>query len=214
MIEMYRQDYYKILLTLSKTPDESSVLDNFTNALEEALGRGFPIDYCCPDGLDVSLLSSVILYFNNNWGRGQRFKNLTPDFVKILLNHNADVNIKDPQGWTPLMFATAMEADYSIDTLKVLLSQSAIDVNLSNEDGMTALDIICKDYIFCKNRFKEASQLEKIKLLIDAGGKLKQQLIGDKEKTKKLESFIAAYIEQKAQLNTDCYNYYDYDLLL
>lgn len=209
-----QKDYYKVLLTLSKTPDKSLVLENFTNALEEALNNGLPIDYCSEE-LNVSLLSAVLLYFNNNWSSSIRFEGFTPDFVKILIEHNANVNIKDQNGWTPLMFAATIEKEYSINTLKILLNHPAIDVNLSNEDEETVLDIICKNYIFYKgvDKSNEAFKLEKIKLLVEAGGRLKKKLDGDKERVQKLERFIASYKEQKKQLEQPLENMdWDYEL--
>ncbi|KZO96536.1 ankyrin [Calocera viscosa TUFC12733] len=59
------------------------------------------------------------------------------DVVELLLSHNPppDVNIKDSQGWTPLMIAASAGQD---DIVELLIGAGA-DVKAVNEKGITAL---------------------------------------------------------------------------
>lgn len=57
------------------------------------------------------------------------------DIVKLLLNHNADVNAHCATGNTPLMFACA---GGQVDVVKVLLKHGA-NVEEQNENGHTPL---------------------------------------------------------------------------
>ena len=55
--------------------------------------------------------------------------------VRILCQHGANVNTRDANGWTPLMFAVAHG---KLGTARLIICNGA-DVNLRNEDRATAL---------------------------------------------------------------------------
>ena len=65
--------------------------------------------------------------------------------VRVMLDHGADVNVFDPLGRTPLMYAAASDM-LLLDIVKLLIEQGA-DVNaksrhkLSGDTGLTVLDI-------------------------------------------------------------------------
>jgi ankyrin repeat protein len=55
--------------------------------------------------------------------------------AKYFIDKDADVNAKEPKGWTALMFATMLGTTESV---KMLIKAGA-DVNSKTEDGETAL---------------------------------------------------------------------------
>ncbi len=59
------------------------------------------------------------------------------DTIKYLLLNGADINAKNSQGYTSLMFASTIA--WREDIVKLLLSQSYIDVNIQDPYGNTAL---------------------------------------------------------------------------
>jgi ankyrin repeat protein len=62
--------------------------------------------------------------------------------VKILVEYGANVNSQDSDGQTPLMYAIICSYQRVID---VLLSSSAIDLSLTNEDGDSVWDLVAND---------------------------------------------------------------------
>ncbi len=78
--------------------------------------------------------------------------------VKMLLDHGADVNAKDPEGHTILMLAASSDA-LPVEAVKTLIERGA-DVNAKNANGETALE-------FAKQRGKTPI----VDLLIQAGAK-------------------------------------------
>ena len=63
------------------------------------------------------------------------------DFLeKLILNPKLDVNVQNNLGMTPLMFATEMRI------VKLLLKRTDLNVNLTNQDGKTALILACQHY--------------------------------------------------------------------
>ena len=78
------------------------------------------------------------------------------DTVKALLEQGADVNAKDNDGFTALMFAAR---DGQTDTVPALLAKGA-DVNAKDNDGRTAL-----------MRAKKKGHKEIVQLLKKAGAK-------------------------------------------
>ncbi len=66
------------------------------------------------------------------------------DIVQVLLNRDADVNMKDDGGWTALMRAaqggpTTIKEDHNA-IVRLLLAKGA-DVNVRSTNGMTALHL-------------------------------------------------------------------------
>ena len=58
--------------------------------------------------------------------------------IKTLLKAGADINAKDKEGWTPLMYAVRYQSNLTI--LNILLAEKA-DVKASNNYGLTPLVI-------------------------------------------------------------------------
>lgn len=58
--------------------------------------------------------------------------------VRLMLDHGADVNVRDEAGRTPLMFAANCDC-VPVDTVQLLIDRGA-DVNARNGAGLTALD--------------------------------------------------------------------------
>ena len=59
-----------------------------------------------------------------------------PEVVKLLLEHGANPNIQDADGWTPLHFAVK---SCHVDVVRVLLDHGA-DLTIRNNEGRTPLD--------------------------------------------------------------------------
>ena len=64
---------------------------------------------------------------------GNNFKD--GSVLRVLLEHGADINVQDDDGWTPLHRASY---DGALEVVRVLLEHGA-DVEVKGEDGMTAL---------------------------------------------------------------------------
>ena len=73
--------------------------------------------------------------------------------VKILLEHNADINLSDHRKETPLMYAV----DERNTKIVELLLKYKPDLTLKNESGKTALDIAYNrnNYVKKNNRFNK-----------------------------------------------------------
>jgi len=76
------------------------------------------------------------------------------EMVRLLLNHGADVNIQDAQGWSPLMFACSLDQTdgslTSLDHLDIVndLLRAGADVTLRNNQGFRAIDIVrCSSWV-------------------------------------------------------------------
>ncbi|MDD5108021.1 MAG: ankyrin repeat domain-containing protein [Candidatus Omnitrophica bacterium] len=59
--------------------------------------------------------------------------------VKLLLDKGADVNVRNSEGMTPLMYAAGRFVE--IETVKLLLNKG-VDVNVKANDGRTVLSIV------------------------------------------------------------------------
>jgi len=70
--------------------------------------------------------------------RGDNFKE--GYVLRLLLEHGADVNVQDKDGWTPLYVASMNGA---LEDLRVLLEHGA-DVEAKDNDGKTALQVAAK----------------------------------------------------------------------
>ena len=77
---------------------------------------------------------------NNMVGNGALIASTNYEITDYLLNHGADVNIRDNYGGTPLMCCSLVAGRADIAEL---LLQHGADVNIQNEDGTTALMFSC-----------------------------------------------------------------------
>jgi ankyrin repeat protein len=79
------------------------------------------------------------------------------DIVKLLLERkDIDINIKDNDGWTTLIFAS----EYGeIDVIKLLLEREDIDINIKNNNGWTALIFALHDNIDIVNLLNNYNSL-------------------------------------------------------
>lgn len=73
------------------------------------------------------------------------------ELTKKLIELNADVNIQDFYGNTPLMYAVI---DHLNNIINLLLNNSKLSFNLTNIEGETALHIILKNKIYSVNNIK------------------------------------------------------------
>ncbi|MCC7038018.1 MAG: ankyrin repeat domain-containing protein, partial [Alphaproteobacteria bacterium] len=60
--------------------------------------------------------------------------------VKSMLDHGADVKVKNADGWTALHIAAELD---QLETVKMLVKQGA-NIHARTNDGQTALDIAKK----------------------------------------------------------------------
>ncbi len=90
------------------------------------------------------------------------------EMVRLLLNHDADPNVRAHNGYTPVHLA-AQNGD--IEILRLLLFYGA-DIEVKTEDGRTPLDLA-----------QEASQVEAVKLLKSGITKRLRRHFGQSEST-------------------------------
>ena len=81
--------------------------------------------------------------------------------VKLLLENEADINLKDIDGCTALMMACYYSNYSNVETVKLLLENNA-DPNLKNNNGRNALMIAC-------GYTNIVSSIEIVKLLLENG---------------------------------------------
>ena len=87
------------------------------------LDRGADINYISPDGVYALGMAAVSDHVGT---------------ARLLLQRGADVNGRGKGGWTALMAAAENNSDAMT---RLLLQQKGIDLNIRNDQGMTALDI-------------------------------------------------------------------------
>lgn len=69
------------------------------------------------------------------------------DFIELLISHDLDLNIKNSEGLTPLMKAVAQTMTIEqMDKMIVLLCENGADVNVENNYGYIAMDMINSAY--------------------------------------------------------------------
>ena len=69
------------------------------------------------------------------------------DFIELLISHGLDLNIKNSEGLTPLMKAVAQDMTIEQkDKMIVLLCENGADVNVENNYGYIAMDMINSAY--------------------------------------------------------------------
>lgn len=87
-----------------------------------------------------------------------------PEIVERLLAAGANVNLRDSHGFAALHEVFAfydMESEERIRTLKALLKAPDIDVNITSDNGITALDMLIDPY--------RVQDLDALRVLLDAG---------------------------------------------
>lgn len=92
-----------------------------------------------------------------------------------IIQRNVNINIQDNEGYTPLMYAILNYKD-NHDIILFILEDDRIDINLKNNKGKTAMDILYykkSDYLFklmfkyCSNKsFTDALYLKHINFLV------------------------------------------------
>ena len=82
------------------------------------------------------------------------------EMAKMLIDKGANVNSKDKNGSTALMFAISYEAGRNTELIKLLLSKGA-DANVTNKEGSTALMVAIGS--------QTADSAEVVKLLLEKG---------------------------------------------
>lgn len=132
---LYSIDRRKYLNIFNKI-DESNAINN----IESFLSEGGDINSINGDGNTLLIEASKKGYY---------------DIVEYLIKNNADINYKNKENKTALMYAT----DY-IYILKLLVENKA-DTNIEDEEGKTALFFAC-----------EKGNLETVKYLISIGSKV------------------------------------------
>jgi ankyrin repeat protein len=66
-----------------------------------------------------------------------------PQMIQTLLKAGADINARDQDGWTTLMYSTTPSEVSNNDIVEEVIKSGA-DINTKNEDGKTALILIAE----------------------------------------------------------------------
>lgn len=102
--------------------------------------------------------------------------NMSKDLIKILLEHNADVNMQNKYNWTALMGAVEQA---NVDAVKLLLEYNA-DIAIQSKHGWTALvrtdqriiqlkgQLISSDTRYAKEFETTIKKYKEIKLLLES----------------------------------------------
>lgn len=72
---------------------------------------------------------------------------VTEEDLKLLKKLGANINAKDEEGWTPLMYA----ASVCVDQYVIILANLGADLNAKNNDGETALTIARNSHNWSKD---------------------------------------------------------------
>jgi len=99
--------------------DNQEIIKN----IEQAIARGVGINQLHDNVGNINKA-----FVHSNIGR--------LEVVQWLVENGADVNVRDSERWTPLMYSAVPQYDY--ETMLFLLENGA-NVNLRNDDGNTAL---------------------------------------------------------------------------
>jgi len=87
-------------------------------------------------------------------------------YIKLCLDYGANINFKDKDGWTPLMYACF---NNKIEVVKLLIKYG-VNINVRNAAGRTALDK-------CDYKLYGSEKHVLYNLLRQHGAKLEQELI-------------------------------------
>lgn len=112
--------------------------------------------------------SRKALDLRSYWGQTALMQASQIEIVASLINHGADVNARDDNGWTPLMSA-AQNRDLTSDVriISALLDRGA-EVNAVNERGETPLTLACLDHMNFNSKGR-GQQAAAVKLLLARG---------------------------------------------
>ena len=106
-----------------------------------------------------------------NSGLVEAAKNGEIERVQALLNAGADVNAKDNDGKTVLMWALdILGTNYANDTVKALLAADA-DVNAKDNDGRTALMWAAEKLPKMDGEIRKKNHADVVEMLKKAGAK-------------------------------------------
>ena len=98
----------------------------------------------------------------NSEGHTLLFQPRNRDFVNLLIQHGADVHIKDSDGNTALMYVLMTSRYGHTSAIEALIEHSKDVINVQNKSGNTAL-------IYAINTLYSPTVLEIVKLLIKSG---------------------------------------------
>jgi len=126
------------MANLGFTPLINAVMSRETTAVKLLLSKGAKVNAATATDKPpmvkngkIDLGGETALHFAVPYG--------PPELVKVLLDAGADVNAKNIQGMTPLMWAVA--SDYqNPEIIRMLLARGA-DPKIKSRDGQTALDL-------------------------------------------------------------------------
>ncbi len=161
---------------------ESMVLENVSPACQVKESNFFELcEHRKFEKISKIIASMSTLNFKNEHGSTPLIlvcglPNMSKDLIKILLEHNADVNMQNKYNWTALMGAVEQA---NVDAVKLLLEYNA-DIAIQSKHGWTALvradqriiqlkgQLISSDTRYAKE-FKATIKIYKeIKLLLES----------------------------------------------
>jgi hypothetical protein len=135
---------------------ESIALDAKESAMElitQCENLGIPINLDIPSVFNGN--TPLILCI----AKGHARKNCMPNFklTKFLLEHGADPNKPDKEGFTPLHYAYMRRDIPTID----LLTRYGANPNIRNNNGETAVEMLKHDHLFCQNKLRKITNADK-----------------------------------------------------
>ena len=164
--KLYIQLYRRVT---NKKPYQYGNSIQFARLLQDALDKGFPVDYVLSDGFlaemeqkgkaTVSLRNKTLLYQVMDSGVGD-----INAMSNLLIDIGADVNIIDTEGRNTLICMAEYKMSNS-NISKVIRKTS--DINRQDKYHRTAFGIIC--YKWFSGELSEIRAKKLLSLLIDAG---------------------------------------------
>lgn len=156
-IDKYKLDLAKLLVESGVKLTQNNKIDRekLRELLNHTVFRYEPetMELLITAGININESNCSQWHMPLSYAASKNYKKL----VQVLLNNNAQVNLRDKNHMTALMYANESESCQ-------LLIDAGADINAQDNDGNTALILICQRCDYYNNEYTDT-----VKLLIKAG---------------------------------------------